>query len=121
MHPYLVERVGAEHRNDLMREADRWRLAHFNRPEAQRWARWWWLLRRAGAVARWLLSPVPGPWCRTVPNRRSLVSEPAISSGSRALRLETVAASEVPESESAAWLIDLDRVTGEREQTTSSK
>ena len=41
MNPYFAERVAAERRKDLMREADRWRLAHAQGPKAHRRATWW--------------------------------------------------------------------------------
>ena len=74
MNPYFAERVAAERRKDLMREADRWRLAHAQGPKAHRRATWWPL--RAGAGRQAWSWPMPRPWRRLVPDRGSSVPEP---------------------------------------------
>ena len=113
MHPYFVERLGDEHRKDLMREADRYRVAHPGAPKAHRWAKWRPLRRRARTGGRLVvvagaqaMAPAGGQ-----PRLLGAGAGPAI--GPDSPQVETVAAIEAPGS--GGSLIDLERATEQLE------
>jgi hypothetical protein len=113
MHPYFVERCGDEHRKDLMREADRYRLAHHGAPNAHRWAKWWPLRRRAragGPLVVVALAQAVAP-AGAQPRLLGAGAGPAI--GPDSPPVETVAAIEAPGS--GGSLIDLERATEQLE------
>jgi hypothetical protein len=58
LHPYLAQRVAQEHRNDLLRDVQQWRLANVPGPKAQRRATWW--PQRSGAGANRLVTVAAG-------------------------------------------------------------
>jgi len=46
MHPYLIEQLASEHRNDLLQDATLRHMVSEGRPKAGPRVRWWCLRRR---------------------------------------------------------------------------